>query len=158
MKKGLEVFCFFAGNVQLLQPQAGRSCVHPRTKVKCWLPQTSRDLPNIRRTLDAYRCCLFFFSLLFFPFFQSIPFWTFFSLLGTSFLLLDVKQCSWVVVWFCMHAKWLFILYRAHRTVLSNSVWDDICFWCVVKVLPFSDHTENRAALQVGFTLRDAFW
>lgn len=76
MKKGLEVFCFFAGNVQLLQPQAGRSCVHPRTEVKCWLPQTSRDLPNIRRTLDAYRCCLFFF-LLFFPFFSKHSFLNF---------------------------------------------------------------------------------
>lgn len=63
-----------------------------------------------------------------------------------------------VVVWYCMHAKWLFILYRAHRTVLSNSVQDDFCLWCVVKVLPFSGHTENRATLQVDFTLMEALW
>lgn len=156
MRKSLQVFCLFAGNIQLLQLQAGRSYVHPRTKVLA--TSGLKGLAKYQEeTLGAYKCCLFYFSC-FSLFVQSIPVWTFLSLLGTSFLLLEIKECSWVVVWFCMHAKWLFILYRAHRTVLSNSVQDDFCLWCVVKVLPFSGHTENRATLQVDFTLRDVPW
>lgn len=44
---------------------------------------------------------------------------------------------------------------------LSSSVLDQVCSSCVVNVLPFSDHTENMATLQVervDFTLRDADW
>lgn len=156
MRKSLQVVCLFTGNVQLLQLQAGRSCVHLRTKVLA--TSGFKGLAKYEEDTRCLQMLPFFISLVLSPFVQSIPVWTFLSLLGTSFLLLEIKQCSWVVVWFCMHAKWLFILYRAHRTVLSNSVWDDICLWCVVKVLPFSDHTENRASLQVDFTLRDALW
>lgn len=128
--------------------------MHPRTKVKCWLPQSSRDLPNIRKMLGVYKCCLFFFSF-------SFPFCPKHSCLNLPFSARDlflVTGDKAMLMWFCTHAKWLFILYRAHRTVLSNSVRDDICLWCVVKVLPFSDHTESRVTLQVDFTLGDALW
>lgn len=71
MRKSLQVFCLFTGNVQLLQPQAGRSCVYPRSKVLA--TSGLKGLAKYQEeTLGAYRCCLFIYLVLSL-FVQSIP-------------------------------------------------------------------------------------
>lgn len=137
--------------------QAGRYSVHPRTKATSGL----KGLAKYQEDSECLQMSLFFPSTLS-PFVQRIPFWTFFVCYGplsSYWRQSDANRTGGVVV---LHACWVAVSsVGPAQNSLSNSVLEHICSWCVVNVLPFSDHTESIAALQVervDFTTRDALW